>query len=147
MVECKIAGSRRRINAAVLTSILLAGTCLSPVAVAQTIGSGSVVVISSASSLAGPVTLNGGGLQWAPGVTSDISSKLNPLGPNGGIFDTNSNNVTLATPITGSGALTKIGAGTLTLSSNGYPGGTIVSAGVLTFQGFVSGNIVNNGSV
>ena len=147
MVECNVAGSSWRANAAASMSILLAGTCLSPVAVAQTIGSGSVVVISSASSLAGPVTLNGGGLQWAPGVTSDISSKLSPLGPNGGIFDTNSNNVTLATPITGSGALTKIGAGTLTLRNIGYSGGTVVSGGVLTFQGFVSGNIVNNGSV
>ena len=58
------------------------------------------------------VTLNGGGLQWATGNTLDISSKLAPLGAAGGILDTNGNNVTLASAITGSGGLAKQGLGT-----------------------------------
>jgi autotransporter-associated beta strand protein len=97
----------------------------------------------------GPILLNGGGLQWAPGNTSDVSQKLNPLGPNGGVFDTNGNDVTLAGAITGSGALTKAGAGTLTLTgANTYSGSTVVSAGVLAGNSTsLQGNIVNNASV
>ena len=57
------------------------------------------------------ITLNGGGLQWATGNTHDISSQLAPLGAAGGIFDTNGNNVTLASTISGAGALTKQGLG------------------------------------
>ncbi|MGJ8658075.1 MAG: autotransporter-associated beta strand repeat-containing protein [Akkermansiaceae bacterium] len=78
------------------------------------------------------ITLDGGGLQWASGSTFDISNRLNPLGSAGGTFDTNSNNVTLATAMSGSGSLTKLGIGTLTLSGiNSYTGGTTVSAGNL----------------
>src|SRR5262249_20883355 len=43
------------------------------------------------------ITLNGGGLQWATGATTDISGQLNPLGSGGGTFDTNGNNVSFAT--------------------------------------------------
>jgi autotransporter-associated beta strand protein len=97
----------------------------------------------------GMITLSGGGLQWATGNTTDISSKLAPLGAGGGTFDTNGNAVTLASAITGSGGLTKQGAGTLILSgANSYSGGTTVSGGVL--QGntaSLQGNILNNASV
>ena len=43
---------------------------------------------------------------------ADISSRLTALGAGGGTFDTNGNNVTLATAITGAGGLTKQGSGT-----------------------------------
>ncbi len=56
----------------------------------------------------GKITLNGGGLQWATGNTTDISARLNALGSSGGTFDTNGNNVTLATALSG-GGLTKQG--------------------------------------
>jgi|FEC22Drversion2_1045045.scaffolds.fasta_scaffold00717_15 autotransporter-associated beta strand protein len=80
----------------------------------------------------GTVTLNGGGVQWAAGNTADISSVLAPLGSGGGTFDTNGNNVTFATALSGTGGLTKAGAGTLTLSgANTYSGGTTVNAGTL----------------
>ncbi len=49
----------------------------------------------------GNVTLNGGGLQWATGNTVDVSGKLNPLGIDGAIFDTNGNNVTFSTALSG----------------------------------------------
>ena len=58
-------------------------------------------------------------------------------------------NATLDVPIIGSGALTKLDAGTLTLlGANSYSGGTTVSGGVL--QGNTTslrGNIVNNATV
>jgi len=63
------------------------------------------------------VTLNGGGVQWATGTTADISPMLAPLGAAGGTFDTNGNNVTLASTISGAGALTKQGLGTLSLTA------------------------------
>ena len=64
------------------------------------------------------------------------------------MLDTNGNNVALAGAITGSGALTKAGGGTLTLlGANSYSGGTVVSAGVLAGNSTsLQGNIVNNAS-
>ena len=46
---------------------------------------------------------NGGGLQWATGTTTDISSRLADLGGGGGTLDTNGNSVTMATAIGGGG--------------------------------------------
>jgi outer membrane autotransporter protein len=63
---------------------------------------------------------------------TDISGRLTALGGNGGIFDTNGNDVTLDTAITGPGALTKTGSGQLVLDgANSYSGGTVVDAGIL----------------
>jgi outer membrane autotransporter protein len=97
----------------------------------------------------GTVALNGGGVQWASGTTTDISSRLTALGASGGIFDTNGNNVTLASAITGSGGLTKQGTGTLTLTAaNSYSGGTTVSGGTLAGNTTsLQGNITNNAAV
>lgn len=79
----------------------------------------------------GRISLNGGGLRWAAGTSTDISHRLEPLGANGGIFDTNGNDVVLQAGISGSGALTKTGDGTLTLGAASYSGGTIVEGGTL----------------
>jgi autotransporter-associated beta strand protein len=80
----------------------------------------------------GIITLNGGGLQWATGTTTDISGRLAPIGANGAAFDTNGNNVTLASSLIGAGSLTKVGAGTLTLNGvNSYAGGTFINGGTL----------------
>jgi autotransporter-associated beta strand protein/T5SS/PEP-CTERM-associated repeat protein len=80
----------------------------------------------------GKITCDGGGLQWAAGNTVDISAKLNAIGAGGASFNTNGNNVTLATALSGSGGITKFGPGTLTLNgANQYSGGTTVSGGTL----------------
>ena len=85
----------------------------------------------------GTVSLDGGGLQWATGVTTDVSASARfnrTLGSSGGIFDTNGNKVTLASALSGSGGLTKSGAGTLSLTAttNTYTGGTTVTGGILS---------------
>jgi autotransporter-associated beta strand protein len=90
----------------------------------------------------GQITLNGGGLQWATGNTLDISSRLTALGAGGGTFDTNGNNVTLASAITGAGGLIKQGSGLLNLTgTNTYTGATSVNAGTLAVNGSVTGNV------
>jgi autotransporter-associated beta strand protein len=98
-----------------------------------TISNGGLINFSTASNFGtGQITLNGGGLQWAGGTSTDISSKLAAIGPGGGTFDTNGNNVTLAAAVAGSGGLTKTGLGTLTLAGgNNYTGATTINGGTL----------------
>jgi autotransporter-associated beta strand protein len=108
------------------------------------LGFGSLAQLGS-----GNVTLNGGGLRWATDSSTDVSPRLNPLGANGGTFETNGNNVTLASPITGDGAVTKEGAGTLALTgNNGYAGGTNVNEGLVEFGSLANlgpGKVTLNG--
>ena len=105
---------------------------------------GGLINFNSADSFGdGNITLNGGGLQWATGTTTDISSRLSAMGSAGGVFDTNGNDVTLATALSGSGALSKTGNGLLLLNAiNSYSGGTVLQAGTLR-QG-VAGALVGN---
>ncbi len=85
----------------------------------------------------GPVTFTGDGtLQWAGGNTQDISNVLSINDAVNGTIDTNGNNVVFASPIgvgaMGTGALTKTGAGTLSLTTpNTYTGGTTILNGTL----------------
>jgi autotransporter-associated beta strand protein len=98
-----------------------------------TVSGAGLVNFSAANNFgSGAITLNGGGLQWASGNSTDISGRLAAIGANGATFDTNGNAVTFATGLSGQGGLTKAGAGTLTLlAANSYLGGTAVSAGAL----------------
>jgi fibronectin-binding autotransporter adhesin len=75
----------------------------------------------------------GGTLKWASGNTQDISSLIQFSGSGvSAIIDTNDNDVTFASAISGAGGLTKTGQGTLTLLTDcNYTGGTTISAGHL----------------
>ncbi|HBE22896.1 MAG TPA: hypothetical protein DDW21_05545 [Verrucomicrobiales bacterium] len=78
------------------------------------------------------LTLNGGGIRTTTAL--DFSSIPTTIGASGGTIDTFGQSVTLANDVgnTGTGALTKTGLGTLSLSAaNTYTGGTIVSQGTL----------------
>ncbi|MFD0895237.1 autotransporter-associated beta strand repeat-containing protein [Luteolibacter ambystomatis] len=84
----------------------------------------------------GAITMGGGGLQWATGSTVDITSgRTVTIGAGGGTFDTNGNNVTLATAFGSgsSGTFVKNGTGTLTLSANNtnFTGSVVVNGGKL----------------
>ena len=104
---------------------------------------GSDAVFGAAGAM---LTLAGGTIQATASFTS---TRPVTLAGAGGTFDANGNVLTLQGGITGTGALTKAGAGALILSgTNDYSGGTTVSAGVL--QGTTTslqGSIVNNASV
>ncbi len=104
------------------------------------INGGSIGFPSLSSFGTGQITLNGGGLRWNAN-TLDISPRLTALGAGGGVFDTNGNNVNLAaSPITGPGGITKIGAGTLTITgSHPFSGSAIVEGGTLALNGTFTG--------
>ncbi|MDB6115947.1 MAG: hypothetical protein JWQ62_2892 [Lacunisphaera sp.] len=90
---------------------------------------GGIVIFNGANNLGtGSVTINGGTLQWASGSTADISAISLVMGSSGGTLTTDvfGTNTTLATAVTGSGALIKRGGGTLTLTAaNSFVGVTI----------------------
>ncbi|NBX65852.1 MAG: hypothetical protein EBQ96_02535 [Proteobacteria bacterium] len=92
------------------------------------------------------LTLDGATLQYGTGFTSN---RTVTLGAGNGIIDTNGQSATISGVLLGSGSLTKIGAGTLTLTSaNAHTGGTIVSAGTLQGNAIsLVGNITNNATV
>lgn len=101
--------------------------------------SGGLLNFSAANNFGtGTITLNGGGLQWASGSSADISSQLAAIGVSGVTFDTNGNNVTLATSINGAGGVTKAGTGILSIiGQNQYAGNTTVAAGTLQFDTYI----------
>ena len=91
---------------------------------------GGTLSVNNNAELGNSLTLNGGTLQTtATGITLFRSITL---GAGGGTLDTDGNAVTLSGAISGSGSLTKIGDGTLSLTgADTYSGGTDVEAGTL----------------
>ena len=114
---------------------------------ARTSGALACTLASGASGSPGPA-FTGGTLQFAG---ANINSGLPiTLQAAGGTFDTNGNSATLSGVISGPGALTKIGAGILTLSgANAYTGSTTVNAGALIVNGSIASSsltTVNSGA-
>jgi autotransporter-associated beta strand protein len=105
---------------------------------------GGLVNFNAASNFGtGAILLNGGGLQWAAGTSTDISPRLAAFGALGATFDTNGTTVMLASALSGIGGVTKIGAGTLVLSgTDTYRGPTTVAAGTLTVNGSIANSAV-----
>ena len=100
----------------------------------------------------GGLTFDGGTLQWGASFSLSATRAI-ALEAGGGAFDTDGFNTTIAQGITGSGDLTKAGAGTLTLTGiNTYAGGTTISAGTLQLgnggtSGSITGNVTDNGTL
>jgi len=95
----------------------------------------------------GTITFAGGGLQFTAANTADYSARFSSADNQSIVLDTNSQTVSLASVISGSGStLTKQGEGTLVLAANNtYTGLTTVSTGTLQVgDGTTSGSIVGN---
>ena len=101
-----------------------------------TLNSGTTSFINGALG-SGTITFGGTStLQWATGNTQDVSASIAAI-PTAvtAIIDTNANNVTFASVISGNGALQKNGSGSLTLSAaNTLSGGVTLSAGQLNLN-------------
>jgi len=133
----------------------------------------SVAADNALGASSGSLALNGGTLQL--GSTFNLAaSRAVSITANNGTIDTQGFNSTMAQGITGAGALTKLGSGTLTLNgANTYAGGTNVNAGTVVVgdgtsasaalsgggpvaiaagatlggYGSVTGNVSNNGTI
>jgi autotransporter-associated beta strand protein len=89
---------------------------------------------------ASSIVMNGGVLRWDAGTTQDMSAggRLRLVDGQTATFDTNGNDVTLATPFVGgaTAAVTKAGGGVLRLvADTAYTGPTSVLAGTLRVDG------------
>jgi autotransporter-associated beta strand protein len=110
-----------------------------------------ILTLTGTNTYNGDTTISTGTLQIGDGgTTGSVASNITN---NDALRFNRSNDLTYSGNISGSGTLTKLGTGTLTLSgSNSYTGGTTVSAGALQIgnggvTGSVSGNITNNASL
>ena len=122
----------------------------------STLANGMLSFAANSLGSAGNVVFASGTLQWNGTNTQDLSSRF--VLNNGGTaaMDTNGNNVTLASAF-GAGStagVTKLGAGTLTVTaSNGYSGTTTISGGTLQIGNggatgtLASGPVVDNGTL
>jgi autotransporter-associated beta strand protein len=101
------------------------------------------LILSGANTYAGGTIVSAGTLQ---GTTTSLQGNI---ANNAAVIFDQASNGTYAGTMSGTGSLTKLNAGTLTLSgTNTYSGGTTVSAG--TLQGTTAslqGNIANNAAV
>lgn len=83
------------------------------------------------------VTFDGGGLRFDSAMTFAPTNTMT-LQAGGASFDTNGHDVTLSGIANGTGGITKLGAGTLTLiGSNTYTGDTNINAGTLKAGGIL----------
>ncbi|MHA3772353.1 beta strand repeat-containing protein [Verrucomicrobiota bacterium sgz303538] len=135
-----------------------ASTAVRPISieagVLQISGEGNLGANPSASNPTTPRQLkfNGGTLQATASFTIDDSNRGVYIDTNGGSISVDSGaTLTVANGIAGTGALTKIGAGTLNLSAaNTYIGETTVNAGTLVVSGSLGGTTavrVNSGAL
>ncbi len=115
------------------------------------LGAGTLTLAGN-NSYAGVTTISGGTLQVGNGGTSG-SLGSGSVTNNASLIFNRSDSVTVTNAISGSGSLTKLGAGTLVLNAaNSYSGGTTISAGTLQIgndgtTGSLGGIIVNNATL
>ncbi|TWD48950.1 outer membrane autotransporter protein [Agrobacterium vitis] len=110
-----------------------------------------ITILTGANTYTGGTTISGGTLSIGNGGTA--GSIAGNITDNASLVFNRSDDVQYANIISGTGSVTKAGAGTLTLTgTNSYTGGTTVSAGILQLgnganTGSLTGAIANSGTV
>ena len=103
-------------------------------------GSGRLVLTGS-NSFGGGTTISAGTLQLGNGTIDGVLSGSGGIANYGSLVSDAAVVQTIGTPIFGTGSLTKIGSGLLTLTAaNFYTGNTLISAGTLQLGNGTSGN-------
>lgn len=114
---------------------------------------GGVLQVAGDASLGaatGTLSFDGGTLRTTATFSTARDTTLNAAG---GTFETQTGTFTQGGIIAGTGALTKTGTGTLSLTAdNSYTGGTTVAAGILQLgnggtSGAITGNVTDNGTL
>ncbi|WP_454740532.1 MULTISPECIES: autotransporter-associated beta strand repeat-containing protein [Cupriavidus] len=117
----------------------------------QKAGAGTLVLTSNSNNYSAGTTIAAGTLQLGNGGTT--GSILGNVTNNGTLAFNRSDTVTFGGIVSGSGALSQIGAGTTVLTSdNTYAGGTTITAGTLQLgnggtTGSIVGNVANDGAL
>jgi autotransporter-associated beta strand protein len=100
------------------------------------VNGGGTVILTAANTYTGGTTINAGTLQLGDGAAA-IGSVVGSITDNAALVFANPLTQAYAGTISGSGSVTKTGAGMLTLTgSNSYAGATTVNAGTLAFSSF-----------
>ena len=111
------------------------------------LGAGTLILTGN-NTYAGGSTITAGTLQI--GNAGNSGSITGNILDNASLVFNRSDDITYANVISGTGSMTQLGAGTLTLTGNNdYAGGTTITAGTLQIgnagtSGSVAGDIVNN---
>lgn len=109
------------------------------------VNGGTLVLDEPSSAISGALIINGGTVQIGNGDTNGALPS-GSISDNGTLAFERTNNVLVATAISGTGSLSQIGSGTVTLSGgNGYTGNTTVSGGTLALTG--AGTIASSAAV
>ena len=111
-------------------------------------GGGAMLILSNDNTYTGTTTISAGTLQVGDGGTTG-SLASSAIANSTALAFNRSDNSSYAGVISGSGTLSKLGAGTLTLTgANTYTGATTVSAGALQIgNGGTSGSLANQGGI
>ena len=114
---------------------------------------GNNLVLTASSTYTGPTTISSGTLQLGNGTTDGVISTSSGITNNGALVFNQVATQSYSNPISGTGTLTKNGAGTLVLNStNPFSGVTTINSGTLqigngTVDGSIAGPIVNNANL
>jgi fibronectin-binding autotransporter adhesin len=126
-------------------SVTFAGALTSTAGNLFKFGAGTLT-LTGANAFTGSTNINSGTLQVGNGGTTGTLG-VSDVSNNAALVFNRSNDLTVANTIFGSGTVTKLGAGTLTLTAtNSYAGVTTISAGVLQIgDGGTAGTLGSNG--
>lgn len=129
-------------------NVTLAGTLTSTVGWSKVNGSGTLTLTGN-NNISGVTTISAGTLQIGDGGTTGIIGGTAGITNNGTIAFNRSDSISFANVISGTGNLTKVGGGNLTLTGNNtFTGGTSINAGTLLLgDGGTSGALAGTGTI